>query len=180
MKELTKKALACSLKKMLEQKTLDKITVMDITEDCGVNRQTFYYHFQDIYALLEWIFANETRQAMDADPSYANWADCLLRVFGYLLENKAFITNVSRSISRDVLERYLYNVQRHYLDLVLAELDPGKRLPQSDRAFIENFFAYAIVGTILEWVKSGMKEDYHAIQARIVKLTAGDMEKYLA
>ena len=53
MSEITKKALAASLKKLLEQKTLDKITVVDLAEDCGVNRQTFYYHFQDIYDLVE-------------------------------------------------------------------------------------------------------------------------------
>ena len=65
MKDLTKKALAESLKKILATKSLDSITVIEIAEDCGVNRQTFYYHFQDIYALLEWIFASETKQAID-------------------------------------------------------------------------------------------------------------------
>lgn len=179
MKELTKKALADSLKKMLAQKTLDSITVIEIAEDCGVNRQTFYYHFQDIYGLLEWIFANETKQAMGVNVTYQNWADCLFNIFSYLLENKSFFTNVCRSISHDALERYLYEVQCHYLSIVISELDTEKKLLQKDRHFIESFFAYAIVGVILDWIRKGMKEDYKEIVSRIAKLTAGDISKFM-
>ena len=56
MSQITKNALAASLKKLLSKKELSKITITNITEECGVNRQTFYYHFKDIYDLLEWIF----------------------------------------------------------------------------------------------------------------------------
>ena len=47
MSQITKRALAESLKKLLLEKPLDRITVSDITEDCGVSRMTFYYHFKD-------------------------------------------------------------------------------------------------------------------------------------
>ena len=60
MSQITKNALAASLKKLLSKKELSKITITNITEECGVNRQTFYYHFKDIYDLLEWIFTNES------------------------------------------------------------------------------------------------------------------------
>ncbi len=56
MSQVTKRALAASLIKLLSQKPLDKVTVKDIIEDCGVNRQTFYYHFKDIYDLVDWNF----------------------------------------------------------------------------------------------------------------------------
>lgn len=62
MSQTTKRALAASLKKLLSDKPLDKITVTDIAEDCGVNRQTFYYHFQDIYDLVEWIYTSEAHR----------------------------------------------------------------------------------------------------------------------
>ena len=65
MSLLTEKALAASLKKLLEKKTLDKITVKDITDDCGVNRQTFYYHFHDVYDWVEWIFTEEAKKFMN-------------------------------------------------------------------------------------------------------------------
>ena len=58
----TKKLLADGLKELLEKKTLDKITVKELVATCGVNRQTFYYNFQDIYELLEWIFVEEGKR----------------------------------------------------------------------------------------------------------------------
>ena len=56
MSVITKKALASSLKNLMKKATLNQITVKDVVTDCGVNRQTFYYHFQDIYDLVEWIY----------------------------------------------------------------------------------------------------------------------------
>ncbi|HCY78991.1 MAG TPA: dihydroxyacetone kinase transcriptional activator DhaS, partial [Clostridiales bacterium] len=56
MASSTKEALGNALKKMLSVKPIDKITVKDLVEECGVNRQTFYYHFDDVYDLLEWVF----------------------------------------------------------------------------------------------------------------------------
>lgn len=179
MRELTKSALASSLKKMLSSKTLDNITVTDIAEDCGVNRQTFYYHFQDIYALLDWIFVSETKNAIQAEVSYANWAICLENVFAYMLENKNFFINVYHSVSREVIERYLYDIQNHYLDIVISELDQDKILSLEDKRFMERFIAYAIVGTILEWIKNGMHTDYHLITKRIKRIMSGDILKYM-
>ena len=65
MSQITKRALASALKELLEHKPLNKITIADITEQCGVNRQTFYYHFQDIYALLEWIYTTDAQRLLE-------------------------------------------------------------------------------------------------------------------
>lgn len=66
MSEITKHALAQSLKKILAKKPLNKITISDITEDCGINRMTFYYHFKDIYDLAEWTCIDETKKSSTA------------------------------------------------------------------------------------------------------------------
>ena len=109
MQQLTKKALGESLKKILSKKTLDNITVIDIVNDCGVNRQTFYYHFQDIYDLLDWIFQKEAESVLHHKINSENWKECLSSVFCYLIDNKDFIKNTYRSIGRDSLEQYLDN-----------------------------------------------------------------------
>lgn len=57
--ELTRKAIMQSFLDILGDKPLDKITVSDITAKCGVNRNTFYYHYQDIPALLEEILSDK-------------------------------------------------------------------------------------------------------------------------
>ena len=70
MSDSTKYALARSLKKVLEKKSLDKITITDITDDCGVNRQTFYYHFHDIYELIEWMYITVANRAIGDNRTY--------------------------------------------------------------------------------------------------------------
>ena len=73
MSQVTKRALAASLIKLLSQKPLDKVTVKDIIEDCGVNRQTFYYHFKDIYDLVDWIFLEMASEFLDGKETYDTW-----------------------------------------------------------------------------------------------------------
>lgn len=64
MSQVTKRALEQSLKNLLLKKPLNKITINDITEDCGINRMTFYYHFQDIYDLVEWACIEDAKKLL--------------------------------------------------------------------------------------------------------------------
>ena len=94
----TKLALAGSLKKLLQKKFLDDITVKELVEDCQVNRQTFYYHFQDIYDLLHWFLERETEEALrDA----ADWREALSLAFRYIQDNHVVIYHVYRSSARE-------------------------------------------------------------------------------
>ena len=70
MSQVTKRALEQSLKNLLLKKPLTKITINDIAEDCGINRMTFYYHFKDIYDLVEWSCLEDARRALDEKKTY--------------------------------------------------------------------------------------------------------------
>ena len=109
MSEITKRAFASSLKKMLAKKPLEKIRIIDITEYCGVNRQTFYYHFKDIYDLLEWVYTNEATKALGEKKTYETWQQGFKQIFQYIVNNKEFVLTTFNSVSREYLERYLYN-----------------------------------------------------------------------
>ncbi|MGL4485127.1 MAG: TetR family transcriptional regulator, partial [Anaerovoracaceae bacterium] len=67
MKEITKQALGAALKKLLSERTLEKISIKDISKECAVNRQTFYYHFKDVFDLFEWVFTEDTKKAISID-----------------------------------------------------------------------------------------------------------------
>ena len=75
MSQITKRALEASLKKLLLKKPLNKITINDITEDCGVNRMTFYYHFKDIYDLVDWILVEDATEALEGHQDFETWSD---------------------------------------------------------------------------------------------------------
>ena len=121
MSQITKKALEASLKKMLLKKPLDKITIADLTDDCGINRMTFYYHFKDIYDLVEWACEEDAREALAGKKTYDTWQQGLLQIFQAVLDNRPFILNVYRSVSRDQIERYLYRLTYDLLIGVVEE-----------------------------------------------------------
>lgn len=173
MSQTTKRALAASLKKLLSVKPLDKITVVDIAEDCGVNRQTFYYHFQDIYDLVEWIYKSEAGAALGGKKTYDTWQEGFLRIFAYALENKAFVTCTYHSISREHLEAYLFRETYELLISVVAEKAAGVPMRESDLRFIADFYKFGFVGLMLDWVKSGMREDPQAIVGQLSVLLEG-------
>ena len=184
MAQTTKKALAASLKKLLAEKPLDKITVTDITEDCEVNRQTFYYHFKDIYDLVEWIYTSEAERALDGKKTYDTWQQGILQIFEYVQNNKAFVLGTYRSANREHLERYLYNETYQLLIGVVEEQAAGIAVRQDDKAFIAHFYKYAFVGLMLDWIRTGMRERPADLTDRISLLMRGDiadaLEKFRA
>lgn len=179
MAQITKKALAASLKKLLTEKPLEKITVIDIVEDCEVNRQTFYYHFKDIYDLVEWIFLTEAAQALDGKKTYTTWQQGFLQVFDYVLDNRSFVTNIYHSMSRDQLERYLYDVTYNLLIGVVEEQAVGMIVRQEDKKFIADFYKFAFVGLMLDWIRQRMKDDPKKIIDRLSVLIHGDIKRAL-
>ena len=108
MANTTKKALEVSLKKLLKEKPFDKITIADLTGDCGISRMTFYYHFQDIYELAEWVCIEDGKQALKDKKTYDTWQEGMIQVFEAVLENKPFIANIYRSVGKAKIENYLY------------------------------------------------------------------------
>ena len=157
------------------EKPLDKITVVDIAEDCQVNRQTFYYHFQDIYDLVEWIYTSEATAAIGGKKTYDTWQQGFLRVFQYVQENRAFVFNTYHSVSREHLERYLYSVTYDLLSGVVEEKAAGMPVREDDKTFIAHFYKYAFVGLMLDWIATGMKQEPAALIERLGLLIHGNI-----
>ena len=179
MAQTTKKAFATSLKKLLSQKPLDKIKITDITEDCEVNRQTFYYHFKDIYDLLEWVYTNEATRALGDKKTYDTWQEGFYEIFEYILENKVFVSNTYNSVSREYLERYLYNETYYLLLGVVEEKSKDMSVREKDKSFIADFYKFAFVGLVIDWIRKGMMEEPKDIIKRLNTLISGNIETAL-
>lgn len=177
--QTTKRALEASLKKLLLQKPLNKITINDITEDCGVNRMTFYYHFKDIYDLVDWIMVEDAAKALEEKPTFDTWSEAYLDLLRQVQENKVLVMNVYRSMSREQVEQYLYKM----LDPMLREfLDRGMQgitVQDADEQFIVDFYKYALVGMTLEWIRRDMKEDPVRMTERLNILLHGEFQRAL-
>ena len=136
MPNATKAALEESLKRLLLKKPLDKITITDLTTDCGISRMAFYYHFKDIYDLVEWSCVEDGTKALQGKKTSESWTEGLTQVFEAVLENKPFIMNVYRNVDRERIENYLFKLTYDLIAGVVEEKSKGLDLSDEDKKFI--------------------------------------------
>ena len=179
MSNITKHALEAALKELLKEKPLDKITISDLTAACGISRTAFYYHFQDIYDLVEWTTREDARRVLEGNRNYDTWQLGFLNIFRAVEENKPFILNVYRHVSREQIEQFLYQVVYGLLRDVVEERSAGMTVKEEDKRFISDFYKFAFVGLMLNWIQDDMKEDPEAIIARLSVLIEGDITRCL-
>ena len=175
MSQVTKRALEQSLKNLLLKKPLTKITISDITEDCGINRMTFYYHFKDIYDLVEWACLEDAKRALDEKKTYDTWQQGLLQIFEAVQENKPFILNVYRCVHREQVEKDLQPLVDQLMLDVIEEESASMVIREEDKQFIAKIYAYIFIGVMLDWIKDDMREAPQEIVARLVKLLRGSV-----
>lgn len=175
MSQVTKRALEQSLKNLLLQKPLTKITVGDIAADCGINRMTFYYHFKDIYDLVEWSCLEDAKRALDEKKTCGTWQQGLQQIFEAVLANKPFILNVYRCVHREQVERYLSPLVDDLVLGVIEEEAGGMTVRDEDKQFIAKVYAYVLIGVMLDWIGDDMREDPQAVVGRLSQLLHGSI-----
>lgn len=177
--QLTKRALEESLKRLLLTKPLNKITIADITNDCGISRMTFYYHFQDIYDLVEWACEEDAARAIAGNKTADTWQTGLLDTFLALRKNKPFIASIYHDMSREQVERFLVPVVSDLVKSVVDEHAARRHVREQDRDFIARFFAHALIGTVLDWIARDMRDDPQQLVQRVATIADGAIETAL-
>ena len=179
MSQVTKRALEQSLKNLLLKKPLTKITVSDIADDCGINRMTFYYHFKDIYDLVEWSCLEDAKRALDEKKTYDTWQQGLLQIFEAVQQNKPFILNVYRCVHREQVEKYLQPLVDELLIGVIEEKASGMTVRDEDKQFIAQAYGYMFIGLMLDWIRDDMRGDPQAIVSHLGKVVHGSVRAAL-
>lgn len=179
MSQITKRALEQSLKNLLQQKPLSKITISDITEDCGISRMTFYYHFKDIYDLVEWACAEDAARALQNKKTYDTWQQGFVQIFHAVRENKVFVMNVYRCVNREQVEKYLVPLTDQLIMGVITERAAGMIVREADQQFIAQVYSYAFVGIMLDWIRDDMRADPEELVNRLAMVIRGDITQAL-
>ena len=152
----TKKLLADSLKSMMNTVLLEKISVEQLTRQCGISRNTFYYHFQDKYQLVSWIFYQEATPILRHYGEAGQWADGLLALCRHMRQERSFYTAAFRYEGQNSLTDSLLSLCRQIIDGMLVE----RAVTDSwERQVVASFYAHALSGTIVEWARAGMPQD---------------------
>lgn len=156
----TKQKLSKALQQLIQTKPLDKIRISDITDYCNMNRQTFYYHFHDIYDLIEYSYYHLPAGSLAIEniknhPEYT-WEEMFYELLSFIRENQLFISRVYHSLFSRYLDLFL---EQSISDFVKGKLDKINETIQVEEIYVEHiaaFYIHALVGRITDWIDKGM------------------------
>lgn len=150
--QATKQALADSLKQLLSKKSFSKITVTEVVENCGYNRKTFYYHFEDIYSLLKWMLEQDLLSVMDSHELTMDPEKVIRYALHYIKQNRQLLTCVINELGHDELRNFLYDDLAAPIRLVIqkAESEAGLVLEDAYREYLTAFYTSGMTGMIVQ------------------------------
>ncbi len=154
----TKKLISESFRKLLVIKPLNKISIREITDGCGLNRQTFYYHFQDIYSLLEWI-CQEEAVTFFKQQKITTVRDGLAEFLSYFKENEAVCASAINVLGDERFRAFVYSGLHDQMHSIVDEFSAELQVPDKCKAFVVQFYTISFTAYLVEWIRSGLKPE---------------------
>lgn len=159
----TKKMLAQSLKSAMRKKPFSKITVSELIQDCGLNRKTFYYHFDDIYDLMKWMFEEEAIKVIQEFDIMVNYEEAIDFILNYVWENDYLLSCVYDSLGREQVKYFFIEdflaVSKKLLESMEQKTDTS--LSMEYKTFLCEFLAEGIGGIL---INAFLDKDKYAIE----------------
>ena len=180
MANFTKKAIVDSFYNLLQKKQLNQITVKDIVTDCGVNRNSFYYYFEDIPSLLTEQIDFLCEKIMANYSEHSSIEDWLIYVLSLAKENRKILNNCLSYIERSTYEKYMTKVFGYIISKYIEKTAEVKSVSDDDREIIVRFFIYQYTGFFLDWFKNGMSDDISRLISRTSYLQDGILEMMIS
>ena len=179
MPNFTKQAIIDVFTSLLDKEPLDKITVQEIVAESQISRNTFYYHFGDIYAVLDTLIQRDISVLRQRRREGASWKESMSRAIDYILENRRRINNIYRSLNHELLEQlFRQATEELFFEYVRGEAQ-GLVVSDKDVGVIVYFYQSAFVGGILDWMRRGMRDDLGAYLGQLHRLTRGTTRRML-
>ena len=172
----TRHAIMAAFAQLLEERPMNKITVKDIVDRCDVNRNTFYYHFQDIYALLEWTLSEDCRHLLESKVKRGDWKESIVALFEYMQENRLIILNAFHSLERDTLEHEVFSILSPLLFDLLNAQPNFELLNDEDQRFIVSVYGLGVTGLLLRWISTDMLAPSEPLIRQLYRLASGSLD----
>lgn len=150
----TKKMIEKKFKELVSEKPFSKVTISEIIKECNINRKTFYYHFEDIYALLKWTLQQEAISVVNDFNLLTEFEEAIYFILSYIEKNNAFLKNIYCSVGRDELKKFLYN---DFINIVsntfeIKSENNKNTVPIDFKEFFINFYTEAIASTLIDYI----------------------------
>lgn len=180
MTQLTKNALMEAFIRLLGERPLDQITVRDIAGECGVSRNTFYYHFGDVYALLEALLRREMDRLMKERREGETGGEGLRRLFGWVAGHQRIANHIYSGTDPTVLEHLLFHTTEQVFMAYILDAAKGLDAAEDDLRFMCYAYQSMFVGMLMEWIRQGMRGDPTELMERAQRLILRNTRRMLA
>lgn len=171
MANFTKKAIKDTFISLLKIKPFNQITVKDIVDECGVNRNTFYYHYEDINDLLENVINEETNILLKKYPTIDSIDTAIEVAIKYVLENKKTILNIYNHLDRNIYERFIMNTCEYTVSSLINSITKELNIDEKNKKFLINFVKCQFFGFCIDWLSRNLDEEYIKEYVTYTKIT---------
>ncbi len=177
MANFTREAIKASFIKLLEERPLSQISVKDIVSDCGVNRNTFYYYYEDVPTLLEKIVEEDAERIIEKYPALDSIEACLDAAAEFALEHRRAVLHIYNSANRAVYEQYLWRVCEHTVSRYIDSVLTGHTMSPEDKEILTKNEICAAFGIVMYWLDRGMKDEMRLPLRRVCQLKKGFIDE---
>jgi probable dihydroxyacetone kinase regulator len=177
--KITKNAIANAMKQVMEKVPFDRITTADIINICGISRKTFYYHFQDKYDVVNWIFSTEIVDGILETTTFDNWMEGSLKLCHYIRNNKKFYKSAVNSNAQNCFIQFLHNLTEMQLRKLCIDAIEKQILSEEDIKFLVEFYYHAFIGVFTLWIKEDMKDSPELLVDRWIGVVDKSLEHYI-
>lgn len=180
-KQYTKNLIKEEFLKLLDERSFNSITISMIAERCEINRNTFYYHYEDIYSLVKEILDDEIKKVDQEFNSSFSWENSLITASSFFMDNKKAAQNLFKSIDKKDTDLYLYKICESVMTKYVENECQTKniRASEEDKALVIDFYRAALVGLLDKWVLDGMEKSPDMFISRLGTLFDGNIERSL-
>ncbi|MGM9877508.1 MAG: TetR/AcrR family transcriptional regulator C-terminal domain-containing protein [Bacilli bacterium] len=162
----TKKKIANSLKKLMLKKKFNQISINDIVTDCNLNRNSFYYHFDDIYSLLKWIFEMDAGKILKEIETSKDMKKAISLVMQYIDDNRDVCICAYDSLGRDELKKFfINNFEIIIIKLIDNVIECNNYIISND---FKNYIIYSHTELIASHLISYLKGDFKISKEKII------------
>ena len=165
--------------KLLEQRPLSQITVKDIVEESGVNRNTFYYHYADLPSLIEDVVMEETEKIISEHHTFDSIESAILKALEFTLEHRRAVMHLYNSNNRDIFNQYFMKISEHVITEYFESLFSGIEISDGDKNLLIHYHTCLAFGQAVDWIRKGMTTDIIGQFERLCELYKGIPEEVI-
>lgn len=177
--EKTRAKLASAMKVKLSRKNFSKITISELTETCGMNRKTFYYHFRSTDDLLAWMIERETVEVIKKIDLLKNYDQAIDFILDYIEKNRKMLCAINNSVGRGEVHKFLQRNIKPSVEGLLGKINGADALEPDFRDFVIEFYTEAIVGTLESWLEKDIPREKDILTRYTARLLK-DAQKMLS